>query len=80
MARIVMLDFLFKIRSMISVKKIYLIVFSFSFVAMPIFSQLMPDNAADKDALTSWELWLTVFVAVVVLGIIQYVKKSKNRD
>ena len=62
-----------------NLKKISLLFATLIVFASTAFAQLMPDTSAEKDALKSWELWLTVFVAVTVLGIIQYIK-YKNKD
>jgi hypothetical protein len=64
---------------MVTAKRLFLLMAAYIFVGWSAYAQLMPDASADKDALKSWELWLTVFVAVLVLGIIQYVK-YKNKD
>ncbi|HOH74896.1 MAG: hypothetical protein KA995_00815 [Paludibacteraceae bacterium] len=64
---------------MVIAKRFFLLIVAYQVASASAFAQLMPDTSADKDALSSWELWLTVFVAVLVLGIIQYVK-YKNKD
>ncbi|NLK92738.1 MAG: hypothetical protein GX273_06330 [Bacteroidales bacterium] len=64
---------------MVIAKRFFLLIVAYQVASASAFAQLMPDTSADKDALSSWELWLTVFVAVLVLGVIQYVK-CKNKD
>ncbi|HOU27658.1 MAG: hypothetical protein KA298_03720 [Paludibacteraceae bacterium] len=64
---------------MVIAKRFFLLIVAYQVASASAFAQLMPDTSADKDALSSWELWLTVFVAVLVLGVIQYVK-YKNKD
>lgn len=64
---------------MVIAKRFFLLIVAYQLASASAFAQLMPDTSADKDALSSWELWLTVFVAVLVLGVIQYVK-YKNKD
>lgn len=64
---------------MVIAKRFFLLIVAYQVACASAFAQLMPDTSADKDALSSWELWLTVFVAVLVLGVIQYVK-YKNKD
>ena len=59
---------------MVIAKRFFLLIVAYQVASASAFAQLMPDTSADKDALSSWELWLTVFVAVLVLGVIQYVK------
>ena len=64
---------------MVIAKRFFLLIVAYQVTSASAFAQLLPDTSADKVALSSWELWLTVFVAVLVLGIIQYVK-YKNKD
>ena len=64
---------------MVIPKRFFLLIVPYHVASASAFAQLMPDTSADKDALSSWELWLTVFVAVLVLSVIQYVK-YKNKD
>ena len=64
---------------MVIAKRFFLLIVAYQVASASAFAQLMPDTSADKDALSSWELCLTVFVAVLVLGVIQYVK-YKNKD
>ena len=64
---------------MVIAKRFFLLIVAYQVASASAFAQLMPDTSADKDALSSWELWLTVFVAVLVLGIIQFVKYN-NKD
>lgn len=63
---------------MVIAKRFFLLIVAYQVASASAFAQLMPDTSADKDALSSWELWLTVFVAVLVLGVIQYVKYKKK--